>query len=552
MEPIISDDARLTETDPKRAAQYVRVSREHQRYAIENQIIALRNYAEKHGLEIVRTYADKGISGLRFHKRVALKQLLKDVVSGDADFSMILVYDVSRWGRFQDTDESAHYEFICRQSGIQIEYCGEPFENDGSPISTLVKGIKRLMAAEYSSDLSRRVFSGQRRIVQQGYHAGGPAGIGLRRLVIDHNGNPKEILTLGQQKNLITDRTILVPGPPEEIALVREIFEACAAGEPMRRIAERLKASELPAAKGRRWTNSQVSLLLRNEKYIGNIVWNKRSTKLGTRPVWNPKSEWIRADAVYEPIISRELFDSAREAIESRYAPIPEQELLDGLRRLLTEKGFLSRDLINADDRIPSTRIYYKRFETLQHAYKRIGYQPQRNYKHREIDRSLKRLRIQLAVQTAQRIRQSGTAARLVPGRHSIKVGSNLQISFMALRCLENKKGKRSWTFRPSIRSQSNVAAAARMAHGNKEILDYYLIPKEMMEKSMFRIYEREQPSIDIYRCDSLDPLFAMIDPEDQGSASLSERLKRSIADHQKNPMAPTDKENANTAGFLR
>lgn len=139
----------------KRAAQYVRVSTEHQRYAIQNQIVALRDYAEKHRLKIVRTYSDKGISGLRFHKRAALKQLLKDVVSGDADFSIILVYDVSRWGRFQDTDESAHYEFICRQSGIQIEYCGEPFENDGSPISTLVKGIKRLMAAEYSSDLSR-------------------------------------------------------------------------------------------------------------------------------------------------------------------------------------------------------------------------------------------------------------------------------------------------------------------------------------------------------------------------------------------------------------
>jgi len=515
----------------KRAARYVRVSTEHQRYAIENQKNALQDYAAKHGLEIVRTYADEGISGLRFHKRVALKQLLTDVVSGDADFSIILVYDVSRWGRFQDTDESAHYEFICRQSGIQIEYCGEPFENDGSPISTLVKGIKRLMAAEYSSDLSRRVFNGQRRIVKQGYHAGGTAGIGLRRLVIDHNGNPKEILTLGQQKHLLTDRTILVPGPPEEIALLRHIFEACAAGQPLRVISEGLNASEFPAAKGKRWTNSQVSLLLRNEKYIGNIVWNRRSKKLGTRQLTNPKSEWIRAEAAYEPIISRELFYRARKAIESRNAPIPEKELLNGLRRLLAEKGSLSRDLINADDRIPSTRIYCKRFETLLHAYKRIGYQPQRNYENQDIDRGLKRLRIRLAEQTAQQICRSGAVAKLVPGRHSIVVGSKLLVSFMALRCLEDTKGKRSWLCRPSSKSQSNLIAAARMKHGNKEILDYYLIPKEMMERTMLRIHEREQPSLDIYRSDSLDPLFAMISQEGQESASLSERIERSIAE---------------------
>lgn len=71
-----------------------------------------------------------------------------------ADFNFILVYDVSRWGRFQDADESAYYEYICKRAGINVAYCAEQFENDGSPVSTIVKGVKRAMAGEYSRELS--------------------------------------------------------------------------------------------------------------------------------------------------------------------------------------------------------------------------------------------------------------------------------------------------------------------------------------------------------------------------------------------------------------
>jgi len=106
----------------QRAAQYVRMSTIHQRYSIENQAAAIAAYALRYNFTIVRTYRDDGISGLRIEKREGLKQLITDVCSGSADFSRILVYDVSRWGRFQDVDESAHYEFLCRKAGIRVEY----------------------------------------------------------------------------------------------------------------------------------------------------------------------------------------------------------------------------------------------------------------------------------------------------------------------------------------------------------------------------------------------------------------------------------------------
>src|SRR5262245_10600242 len=94
-----------------RAAQYVRMSTEHQQYSTANQADVIREYAQRRGFEIVRTYADEGKSGLSVAGRDSLRQMIDDVQSGRADYRAILVYDVSRWGRFQDADESAYYEY---------------------------------------------------------------------------------------------------------------------------------------------------------------------------------------------------------------------------------------------------------------------------------------------------------------------------------------------------------------------------------------------------------------------------------------------------------
>src|SRR5574343_177987 len=207
-----------------RAAEYVRMSTEHQQYSTENQADAIREYARRRGIQIVRTYADEGKSGLRIDGRQALQQLIRDVESGQADFQIILVYDVSRWGRFQDADESAYYEYICRRAGIQVAYCAEQFENDGSPVSTIVKGVKRAMAGEYSRELSTKVFAGQCRLIELGYRQGGPAGYGLQRVLIDQAGNHKGELARGEHKSLQTDRVVLVPGPDDEVRTVNQIY----------------------------------------------------------------------------------------------------------------------------------------------------------------------------------------------------------------------------------------------------------------------------------------------------------------------------------------
>jgi len=118
--------------DPVKVAQYVRMSTDHQRYSTENQRDAIKKYADTHGMVIVRTYADEGKSGLSLEGRDGLKQLIGDVQSGRAGFQAIVVYDISRWGRFQNIDESASYEYRCQMAGVRIEFCAEQFANDGS------------------------------------------------------------------------------------------------------------------------------------------------------------------------------------------------------------------------------------------------------------------------------------------------------------------------------------------------------------------------------------------------------------------------------------
>src|ERR1700757_1396532 len=176
------------------AVQYVRMSTEHQQYSLANQAAAIERYAEGHGFMIVKTYFDPGRSGLQLKYRYGLQQLLRDVVSEEPGFLAILVYDVSRWGRFQDTDESAHYEFLCKSAGVPVHYCAESFANDGSLPSSVMKALKRAMAGEYSRELGVKVLAGQMGLAKLGFKQGGPPGYGLRRMLVSSTGEPKQLL----------------------------------------------------------------------------------------------------------------------------------------------------------------------------------------------------------------------------------------------------------------------------------------------------------------------------------------------------------------------
>jgi DNA invertase Pin-like site-specific DNA recombinase len=234
---------------PVRAAQYLRMSTEHQRYSPDNQKTAIDRYALERGYEIVQTYIDAGKSGLTLRGRDGLKQLLSDAVSGSANFNAILVLDVSRWGRFQDVDQGSHYEWLCREAGVSVHYVAEPFEQDGSIASSLIKQLKRVMAGEFSRELSSKVMQAHTNYANAGFIQGGILPYGVRRLVVDEHGVAKGILEAGNRKGFRSDRVVPIPGPKHEIAVINRIYKLYIAGKSHHRIAEILNGKGIPAAR---------------------------------------------------------------------------------------------------------------------------------------------------------------------------------------------------------------------------------------------------------------------------------------------------------------
>lgn len=498
---------------PVRAAQYVRMSTDHQRYSTENQQESIAKYAAQHGMCIVRTYADEGKSGLSLEGRESLKRLIQDVQSGMHDFSAVLVYDISRWGRFQDADESAYYEYLCRRAGIKVYYCTEPFENDGSPMATIMKSVKRAMAGEYSRELSDKVFQGQCRLIELGFRQGGPPGYGLRRMLLDEQRLPKGQLRRGEQKSLQTDRIVLVPGPDDEIAVIRQIYRSfLEEGKPERAIADELNALGLESDSGKPWTRGTIHQVLTNEKYIGNNVYNRTSSKLKQKRVRNAPEMWIRRIGAFDSIVSTELFEHAQSIISARSEHFDSQTMLQMLRDLYAKTGVLSGLIIDEQDDMPSSHAYSARFGGLIRAYTLIGFHPERDYRYIEINRSIREMMPSIVAKVVSDLQSVCESISPDPRETNLMlVNDEFTISIVLARCLQLPSGTFRWRVHFDTSLAPDITVVARLASDQRTIFDYYLFPRIDLPLHPIRLGEDNNAfTIDAYRFDSLDQLHAL------------------------------------------
>lgn len=494
---------------PIRAAQYVRMSTEHQKYSTENQSDTIGRYAEQRGFTLVRTYEDSGKSGLRLDGRDSLKRLIDDVRSGLADFRAILVYDVSRWGRFQDADESAYYEFICKEAGIAVHYCAEQFENDGSLSATIIKSMKRAMAGEYSRELSVKVFAGQCRLIGLGFRQGGMAGYGLRRQLIDEQRQPKGELPFGAKKSLQTDRVVLVPGPPHEVETVRRMYRMFVEEDRSEsEIATVLNEEGVPTDLGRQWSRGTVHQVLTNEKYIGNNVYNRVSFKLKKKRVANPPDMWIRASAAFTAIIDPVVFEAVRRIVQERNRRFSSDEMLERLSALLKKTGWLSGLVIDEHEDMPSSSAYRARFGSLVRAYRLVGYAPGRDYEYLELNRVLRAMHSDVVAETVAAIEHLGGAVRLDPSSDLLTVNDEFTASIVISRSSQTLAGGLRWNIRLDTSLRPAITVAVRLDQANREAFDYYLLPSIDISTPRLRLREENGFFLDAYRFDSLDSFF--------------------------------------------
>lgn len=494
-----------------RAAEYVRMSTEHQQYSTGNQAEAIQKYAELKGFDIVRTYADEGRSGLNLQGRPGLQLLLSDIETGLADYQVLLVYDVSRWGRFQDPDEAASYELRCRRAGVAVHYCAEQFENDGSIGSSIIKTVKRAMAGEYSRELSVKVFAGQANLIRLGFRQGGPAGFGLRRLLVDQTGAPKTELDRGEHKSIATDRVILVPGPTEEIDTVRAIYRWFVHERLIEtEIAHRLNASGVLTDLGRPWTRGSVHQLLINEKYIGNNVWGRTSCKLKSGRVRNAPQDWIRHDGAFAGVVEVGAFEQAQAIIAERSERLSDDQMLDRLRTVLQQEGYLCGLIIDEVETCPSSSAFRHRFGSLLRAYALVGFTPDHDYSYLETNRQLRRMHPAIVAEALSGLSHAGGFATQDSATDLLTINREFTASIVVVRCFRTTAGPLRWKLRLDTPLNPDLTVAIRMDEGNERPRDYYLLPALDMREAVLRLAEFNGLSLDAYRFENLDYFYRM------------------------------------------
>jgi DNA invertase Pin-like site-specific DNA recombinase len=481
------------------AAEYVRMSTDDQQNSIPIQKAAIQSYAAAHGYEVVAAYSDSGKSGVGIKHRPGLRQLLHDVVGGQNRFRAVLVYDVSRWGRFQDSDESAHYEFLCRSAGVPIHYCAEQFENDGRMPNTIMKALKRTMAAEYSRELSVRVFAGQRKIVAQGFRGGGVAGYGLRRMLVSSDGHRKQILQSNERKNLQSDHVVLVPGPKHEVECIRTIFALGAKRKTPLQIAEDLNRRKIKRPGYERWSKGSIYLILKNEKYMGSNVWGKTSKPLSTCTRRVPRREWITQSNAFVPLVSAEQFARIQTLMRKRNNKIrkPDNYFLKEMRKVLVREGKLTQKLLKKRG-VFDHRVYIRQFGSMMRAYELVGYKPSAHaFKSTRGWRKLQHLRADLLSRLSSLF---PSQLRIIqrPGqscRRAVELDNHLQVAVHICRPLRaSGRGKPKWLLLRNRKEQHLIALICLTDKNLSWFSGFYLVPEVGTIMRQYKVLREGHP----------------------------------------------------------
>lgn len=459
-----------------RAAEYVRVSTDQQQYSIVNQQAAIAEYADQRDYKIVKTYADPAKSGLDIKHRPGLQRLIDDVVGGHADFQAVLVYDVSRWGRFQDCDEAACYEFLCRRAGITVHYCAEPFPNDGSSASTVLKMVKRMMAAEYLRELSVKVLAGQCRIAAHGFKLGGRQLFGLRRLLVGPDGKPKMILEEGERKSLTTDRVIYTLGPEHEIHLVREIYAMFLDQNlSIPKIADSLNERGLRYSTHDLWNYEAVKRVLTHPNYVGCAVFNRTSVKLKTKAIHNPPDQWVMQPNAFPAIVSQDHFDRVQAKFHNLVHRRSDERLLAELKAY-----FKTHENTLPLVRVPSMAArssYVRRFGSWVAACKLVDHHPPEwALEVVKSRRKFQAVRSEAVGQLREAFEEFGI--RATPGKWSFRLRGRGQLLIEVARCYTTPlTGHVRWRVRSTRLRPSRSLIVIRLKPGNELVKDWVFFP---------------------------------------------------------------------------
>jgi len=293
---------------------------------------------------------------------------------------------------------------------------------------------------------------------------------------------------------------------------VRWVYQSFVAGGlPEGEIAKRLNERGICTDYNRAWTRGTVHQLLTNEKYIGNNVYYRTSFKLKKEHVKNPSEQWVRAENVFEPLITAGQFWEAQAIIEARCRHFTDEEMLEKLKSVFQMHGKISGLIIDEHEDMPSSSSYRTRFGSLVRAYQLIGYTPEIDYAYIEINRLLRKQHPDLVTQVISGLNNLGATVESENATDVLLINHEYRASVALSRCLKTEAGASRWCIRLEHGNQADITIAARMTESNSSIKDFYLLPRiDVLPLRHLRLTEDNGTMFDGYRFDDLSYFFAL------------------------------------------
>lgn len=478
-----------------RGVAYYRHSAEiGQENSVEIQQDNVLAFASKHGIEIIHEFADRGKSGLTTEGRPAFNEMMEWVRTRD-DFTLVLALDVSRWGRFQDTDLSAHYESLCTQHGKQVVYTNIGFGRDEDRlINQLRKSIDRYQSAEYSRVLSKKVFEGAAKVAQKGFRPGGSPRYGFHRLMLDEHKKPDRILQPGQRKAIQNGRVILVPGDPNQVKTVQEIFVLFVEkGLDEKQIAGQLNSRGIPSPGGVRWSDGSIGSILADEQYAGSLVYNKSTKRLKTKIRRNPPEQWIITPDAYEPVVPPELFRQAQSIFDQRKRRNDPEQMLANLRSLYEKYRVVTSQLIRFEKTCPAPSRYSRVFGGAAGAFQAM------------FGDVLARVKDEVFQAISREVRLVDTYDDF------IVINRNFTVLVQPAVPVPDGYGA-FWSFRPDQRPAIDITLGVALSDDQKpEIIGYLVLPRLMVPEPWVRLSATSTARIELHGYGGLDLIRELI-----------------------------------------
>lgn len=476
------DNARQPSLSIRAVAYYRHSAQDRQENSISIQQDQVQAWAQNNGVEIIHEFMDPGKSGLTAEGRPSFQEMMETWVKKRNDFQYILCLDVSRWGRFQDIDLSAQFSAECRKYGKEVIYTtlGKPREDD--PLYPVYVQFERFRAAQYSRELSDKVFRGCVKIAQQGYWAGGKPRYGFSRLLLNEARQPVQILQAGERKSIQNQRVTLALGDEEEVAVVRRIFcEFTVKGLHEQAIADGLNRDKIPSPGGKIWDSSKVRAILTDERYMGTMIYNRTTQKLKTPSRHNPKEKWIRTPESFEQLIEPSTFAKAQQIFAERANRHTPAYMLEQLEKLFELHGVVRASLVRAAPEMPSPSTYLKHFGSMDAAFQQL-FHDVRTKAGLKVSSNIEALVDQVVVYDDFLVIDEKLTVLIQP---SVPMPYGLATY---------------WFFRPDPREVVDITLGVPLSEGTEpQILGYLALPRLLVRENWIRLFSTSHSRLEMY-----------------------------------------------------